>query len=334
MSIVAYIDPTLWLQPATPAAAAFLLFGLLLTNVVLSALFAVFTHGLLPRRLRGEHAVANVLALTALGGLLPVLGPLLLLLVGLLYPLLEKGVQAMQPTGLLQPTFATEMRAHPSHFGAGGGLIALRGSAPDNAQSARALLAIETRRDRETTELLSAALSHPDETLRLLAHNLLTRREETLIAAINRLEKRLALEAPDAASVLRVDLAELHLEFLYLDLVSGSLKQMHIETAQRHLDAIGEPPADAAWRTRFLVVRARLNAYRQTPGSDAAIRRDYAQALAAGAAPARALPWLLERAWRARDYAQLRRLAHAHEVYPSMPRIGPVITRWRHSTHA
>lgn len=324
---------TRWLQPASTPATASLVLTLLLANILLSALIAMIVRRLLPQRLRGRAAL-DILALTILGSMMPLLGPLLLLAIGLAYPRFEKGPQRPQPKVVLQPTFASEIRGHFSHFGAGGALARLRSTAPDSEQGSRALLAIAARRSRETTHLLSEALSHPDETLRLLAHNLLARREEAIVGHMSRLEEYRRAHGPSPGAVqIAVDLAELHLEFLYLGIVSGSLRQMHLDAAQQLIEAIGEPPADAPWRTRLLLVRARLNQQR-LPAGQAEVARDYELASAAGAAPARALPWLLENAWRARDYSRLRSLLRDRRLYRHIPLIGPVAALWGHALDA
>lgn len=315
-----------WLEPASRSAAAYLVVTVLLANALLSTLCAVLTHALLPRRLRAR-GMRNVLTLAALGSMLPLIGPLLLLLVGLLYPHLEKDVRHPPPKVVRQPTYATEIRGHVSHFGAGGALARLRTPVPSSNLGSRALLAIATRRSRDTTHLLRGALNHPDESLRLLAHNLLSRREEAIIAQMNHLEAHRRAHGLGTAQT-TLDLAELHLEFVYLGIVSGSLRQMHLDSAQQLIDALGEPATDAAWRTRLLLVRARLNQQRLPAACEANVTRDYELAGASGAAPARALPWLLECAWRRRDYALLRELLAQHRLYRHIPLIGPVAELW------
>jgi hypothetical protein len=323
---------TSWLQPASMPAATSMVLSALVANVLLSALVAVLTHGLLPARLRARP-VRNLLMLTALGSLLPLLGPLLLLGIGLLYPHLEKGARHPKPRVVRQPAYATELRGHVSHFGAGGALARLRTAVPQSGLGSRALLAIATRRSRHTTDLLREALSHPDETLRLLAHNLLARREEAIIAHMSRLEEHRrehGLGAPQIA----LDLADLHLEFVYLGIVSGGLRRMHLDAAQQLVDAIGEPPAQAPWRSRLLLLRARLSQQRLPAVAETDVTRDYELARAAGAAPARALPWLLESAWRARDYSRLRSLLERNPLYRHIPLIGPVAKLWGYALDA
>ncbi len=321
-----------WLQPASKPAAASMILGLLSANVALSALVAVLAHGLLPRRLRGR-GLPDIIALAALGSLIPLLGPLLLLAVGLVYPRLEKAPRPPAPKVVPQPAYASELRGRVSHFGAGGALARLRKAASGSEQGSRALLAIAARRSRATTDLLSEALSHRDETLRLLAHNLLAHREDSIVALMSRLEDHRRVNGSGFAST-SLDLAELHLEYLYLGIATGSLRQTHLEAAQRLIDAIGEPPADAPWRTRLLLTRARLKQQRVPALPEADVTRDYELASSAGAAPARVLPWLLESAWRARDYARLRSVLERQPLCRHVPLIGPVAARWGHALDA
>lgn len=320
------------LQPASMAAASSMVLSLLLVNVLLSTLCAILAHSVLPRRLRGRTAL-NVVMLAALGSLLPLFGPLLVLGVGLVYPYLEKDSHRLRLRVVRQPTYATELRGHVSHFGAGGALARLRTAAPNSEMGSRALIAIATRRSRETTHLLREALSHPDESLRLLAHNLLARREEAIIAHMSRLEQLQRSHGLESDQI-TLDLAELHLEFLYLGIATGGLRQMHLDAAQQLIEQIGDPPVHAAWRSRLLLVRARLNQQRLPVVSEADVTRDYELARAAGAAPARALPWLLESAWRARDYSRLRGLLARHPLYRHIPLIGPVAELWGHALDA
>lgn len=320
-----------WLQPASMPAAASMVLTLLLANVLVSTLIAALTHCLLPRRLR-KRPLPGILTLAALGSLLPLLGPLLVLVIGLLYPHLEKDSHHLPPKVVRQPAYATEVRGHVSRFGAGGALARLRSALPESGGGSRALLAIATRRNRETTHLLRGALSHPDETLRLLAHNLLARREEAIIAQMSRLEEHRRTHGLGAPQI-TLDLAELHLEFVYLGIVSGGLRRMHLDAAQQLIAAIGEPPADAPWRSRLLLVRARLN-QQQPQVQEADVALDYELARAAGAAPARALPWLLESAWRARDYSRLRWLLAHNPLYRHIPLIGPVAKVWGYALDA
>jgi hypothetical protein len=321
-----------WLHPAARAAAASMIMGLLAANLLLGALVAVLAHGRLPRRLR-RRGLRDIVALAALGSLIPLLGPLLLLAVCLLYPLLEKAPQPPAPKVVPQPSYASEPHGRFSHFGAGGALARLRNAASGSEQGSRALLAIAARRGRETTDLLNEALSHRDETLRLLAHNLLAHREDAIVALMSRLEERGGANGPGFAPT-RLDLAELHLEYLYLGIAGGTLRQTHLEAAQRLIEAIGEPPPDAPWRTRLLLTRARLKQQRTPEAFEVEVTREYELASAAGAAPARVLPWLLESAWRARDYARLRSVLERHRLCRHIPLIGPVAARWGHALDA
>lgn len=311
-----------WLRADVHAAP--LLLALLGVNALLSLVLATLTQALLPRRLR-LHPVRNVLAIAGLGSLLPALGPLFLLIVGLVFPLLEKAPARRLPQLLPNPSFASEVSAISGHFGAGGALARLRGM--DNRQGARALMAIEHRRNALTTRVISQTLGHPDETLRLLAYNLLERREKAIVAQLGRIDARLDTHPTDAVRV-ALEGVELHLEFIYLEIARGSLRQAHLDAAGHLLKRIGEVPHDAPWRPRWLLLRARWLQLRGKTGTEADIGNCYRAALAAGAAPARALPWLLEQAWKARDYAAIRQLIGAYPPHPGIPLLGPVAVRW------
>lgn len=302
------------------------LVGFLVFNLAVSGLFALVTQLLLPKRTHG-HRLLNVAALTAFGGMLPALGPLLILIAGLGYPLLGKEPRRRLPNLLKGPEFAAEVESRPGQFGHGGALARLRAPGGDSRQAARALMAIETRRDQETTRLLNETLSHPDEMLRLVAHNLLGRREKVVVEQLVDLEKR--FQATNRGEPrLALDLAELHLEFLYLGIVDGALRSLHLDAAERLLAGLGDPDPNLPWATRLLVLRARLKQMSGTLAEKTAIARDYQRALELGAAPARALPWLLEQAWRERDYPSIHRLVEKFALHAEIPVIGPVAQRW------
>lgn len=316
-----------WMHPASFAAALAAMLSLFLANGLFSLLFAAVTQGLLPARLR-RSAALNVATLTVFGSLLPGIGPILLLMLGLICPYLEKPPEQTRPKLLPRPAYAAGVADRVSAFGAGGALVKLRTAQPGSPHGARALLAIEVRRNQESMSLVRDALRHPDETLRLLAHNLLARREDAIVRHMSRLEERLASGQPRTRPRIALEIAELHLEFLYLGFAADSLKAMHLGAAWRLLDGLGEPPDSVPWYPRFKVLRARLRRQGGDAGDDTLIRRDCEQALAAGAPPARALPWLLEQAWEARDYTRIRELAAHRRLYAQVPLIGPVVARW------
>lgn len=314
----------LWAAGSMSTTAGLLEF--LLFNLAVSGLFALATQLLLPKRRQG-HRLSNTVALTAFGGMFPVFGPLLILIAGLGYPLLEKAPRRRPPNLLKSPEFATEVESRPGQFGHGGALARLRAPGGDSRQAARALMAIEIRRDQDTTRLLNETLSHPDETLRLIAHNLLGRREKVVVEHMVKLERQFQATNREEPR-LAVDLAELHLEFLYLGLVEGTLRSLHMDAAERLLAGLGEPDPNLPWATRLLVLRARLKQMSGSLAEKADISQDYERALELGAAPARALPWLLEQAWRDRDYPGIHRLVEKYALQAEIPVIGPVAQRW------
>ena len=313
-------SPGVWFEPGVDAAP--LVLALLGLNAVFSLLFSLLIVRLLPAKLR-RRPIRNALAIAAMGALLPLLGPMLLLVIGIVFPWLEKGRSPLRPEHLSKADFAEEVRPHSARFGAGGAWARLQGR--DGVEGTRALLAIEHRRSALSTHLLTQSLSHEDETVRLLAYNLLERRERAIVAQLSALESRLDA-LPDAKRWLAMEAAALHLEFIYLEPVQGSLRQTHIEAAKRLLEDAGPPDVSMPWYPRWRLLRGRVE---WLAGDADAAAREFEQALTAGCAPVRALPWLLEQAWQARDYAAFERLLKAHPVHPMIPLIGPVVSLWR-----
>lgn len=313
-----------WMKNGTLTTAHLLEF--LLVNLAASGLFALTTQILL-KKPRDGHRVLNIFALTVYGGMIPVLGPLLILIGGLAYPILQRAPRRQLPALLKRPEFAAEVESHSGQFGHGGALARLRSPGADSRQAARALIAIETRRDQATTRLLNETLGHPDETLRLIAHNLLGRREKAVVARMTDLEKTIR-SANQATPRMALDLAELHLEFLYLGIVEGALRSLHLDAAERLLAGLGDPDPELPWITRLLLLRARLKQVSAPSSEKAEISENYKRALELGAAPSRALPWLLEQAWHSRDYPAIQQLANKYPVNSGIPVIGPVMQRW------
>lgn len=311
-----------WLEPNSRPAS--LLIMMLTLSTVFSLVFSVIIVALLPSRLR-RRPVRNVLAIAAMGALLPGLGPLLLLGMGLVFPWLEKNRTHLQPEHLARPDFASEIRPHSAHFGAGGAVAQLQGR--NDAQAMRALLAIEHRHSALSTRLLSQSLGHKDEIVRLLAYNLLERREQAIVNELNKLHVYLTTINAENAN-LALDAAALHLEFIYLELAQGSLWMAHLEAAASLLKKIGMPDRQQPWFPRWNLLNARVLQLKAEDTKTRAIEQYLKGALDAGCAPARALPWLLEQAWKTRDYRRLEELLKEHHVFSMIPVIGPVVARW------
>lgn len=309
-----------WLSPQTVAPEQLVL-TLLLINTLLSLLIALPARRLIPAKLRGLPVI-DYATLTAMGALIPILGPLLLLAMLLVLPQLEKARVPQLPRHLSAPTFAPEIPSEPGHFGVGGAIARLRNLDPGSAQGSRALMAIESQRSANTTELLRETLRHPDEHLRLLAHALIDRREAGITHMIKRLEGAVPHTVERTQGTLRLELAELHQELLYMGLVREGMSRLHLQASRRHLDAarevLGETP-------RLLRIEARLMQQSGHPGQAA---DTYARALEAGAPPARVLPYLAEIAWRRRDYPAIRALLARSALFTELPVVGRVVKRW------
>lgn len=321
-----FFSPHAWLEPNSVTAAP-LIIVLLALSALFSLLFSVIIVTLLPSRLR-SRSLRNIFAIAGMGALLPGLGPLLLLGMGLVFPWLEKNRIRLQPEHLPTPDFAGEIRPHSAHFGAGGALVHLQGQ--NDALATQALLAIEHRRSAISTRLLNQSLGHKDEIVRLLAYNLLEKREQAIVNELNKLGPWLAAFNEEGA-LLALEAASLHLEFIYLELAQGSLRLAHLGAAASLLDKIGKPDRQQPWFPRWNLLNARVLQLKGEAGDPHTIEQYLGNALEAGCPPARALPWLLEQAWKARDYRRLKELLRSHQLFPMIPLIGPVAERWNRS---
>ncbi|MDX1799794.1 MAG: hypothetical protein R3303_02620 [Marinobacter sp.] len=313
--------PDTWLL-ATSATGPGLLIMVLVFNTAAALLLAIPARRLVARRLRSAPWV-DYLALASLGVLIPVLGPVLLFGLVLTLRQIRGKPKRRQPVHMEGPAFAPEIGAVPSHFGAGGAVARLRHVALDARQGARALMAIEQRRNASSTALLRETLGHADESLRLLAHGLIDRRESDIARMIRRLDVALATSRADQSPLLHLELATLHQEMLYLHLVREDAARVHLKACTGHLAAARDRFRHG---TRWLVLMARMEHLRGDAEAAASL---YQQALASGGAPARVLPYVAEQAWARRDIKAVRRLFQTTPIFTELPVCGPVAARWR-----
>lgn len=310
-----------WLAPYLSSPAR-LVVMILLANTVISLLTAIPARRLIPVGLRGRPVI-DYATLTAMGTLIPLLGPILLLLMLIILPNFEKDHTPENPYHLSTPTFAPEIKSVPGHFGVGGAVIRLRRLDPGSTQSTCALLAIDVRHNATTTRLLRETLSHPDENLRLLAHALIDRRETGISRMIQCLENAIPHSQSPVQTVLHLELAELHQELLYMGLVREGMSEFHLRASRRHLNAVRGRLGD---NSRLLRIEARIL---QQSGQRSAAVALYERALAAGAPPARVLPYLADFAWQRRDYPAIRQLFSCSTLFSELPVVGRIASRWR-----
>ncbi len=231
-----------------------------------------------------------------------------------------------KPLMLAMPAFGVEMRGRDIHMGAGSAWAVLQSGKSGAARGTRALLALDPRLSRQTSSLARAALRHPQEDLRLLAHGLLDEREGLLFESIETARKaRAAARTPAAVAAFDKRLAFLYWELLYQDLSRDQVRTLALANGRHHAEAaLIHLPTDAA--LRILLGRLAMEA-----GDIAAARSHFEQALHMNTAPGQILPYLAEACFRLRDFAALRRLIKGFPALRDLPTIGAVARFWTDS---
>lgn len=307
-------------------ATSTLLQVMLLSAVASIALAAI---GLLLRPAsRRDRWYRDYLGLLGVGLLVPVIGPLLMMLALLLFNQLSHRHDPTQAQQLATSPFVPEQDRQLASFGVGGAIHGLKSNALGTDKSIRALMLVEQQRSAHTSQVLFDTLSHADESVRLTAAGLLDRRESRLLQMIRRVEKTLETIGPaeaERAGMLHVEAAQLNAEMLYLRLAREGMARLYVDRWGHHLECARATRGD---KPEWLISRASWQQQSNLPG--AAVL--YQQAFDAGAAPASVLPYLAEDCWARRDYLGLAQLADRGDLFVGLPIAGSIRRRWGRST--
>lgn len=300
-------------------ARTLLLYGLA-ANGLCAALLAKPIELLLPANYRRQRASWLFAILIAT---VPILGLAAALIIAIAIARMTRRIAIAEPETLAIPPFGVEMRGRDIHMGAGSAWAILRAKDTGTKRGVRALLALDPRLSRQTSPLVRAALSHPEEDLRLLAYGLLDQREGDIMTAIeNTLAERRALAAPASDSRLEKRLAFLYWELLYQDLSRDHLRLLAIRNAQTHaLVALKMRPDDAT--LHILMGRIAMLEHHNLVA-----RQHFEDALSLNAAPGQILPYLAETRFRVGDFGALRLLAKDFPSLLDLPNIGPIVRFW------
>lgn len=295
-----------------------------LTNMVIAITSALLVVGVRASDLSQKRSKLLFL-FSALGSLVPGIGPILIILLGLAIPVFGAKKRDVPASIAKLPPFAPEIPVRPAHFGAGGASMRLRHSSGGKESKIQALLAIERHQSSEDVNLIREVMNASDDSIRLLAYTSLDRRETTIQKLIHRV--RSALDETSEASqiaILRRELADLHLELVYQGLTRQSLAEHHLEEAKRYIDA-----ARPSLHTdpRLAIIEFKLYRFLgDITQSSAAL----AKAEQVGAAPARVLAYRAEISWERREYSAVRGLLKSEPLLKIFPKIGPVAYFWCH----
>lgn len=312
-----------WLLAGSEHGVTTLLLQLLLANALLSVVLAGLALTVRPAN-RRDRWQRDYLTLLGIGLLMPLLGPLLVLLAMILFNRLSGRREPTKAQQLALSPFVPERARVLGDFGVGGATYGLKSGLLDTDKSIRALMLLEQQRSAHTSQVLFDTLGHPDESVRLTAAGLLDRRESRLLLMLRRVEK--ALDAmPAIAGELHLEAAQLNAEMLYLRLAREGMTKMYVDRWGYHLDSARY---SCGKRPEWLISRARWLDKSHLSGSTEL----YQRAFEAGAAPASVMPYLAERYWAIYDYPKLRRLADAGDLFSGLPIAGIIRRRWGAST--
>lgn len=311
-----------WLLAGSGYSAATLL-QLLLFNSLLSIVLAWLALTFRPAN-RRDRWQRDYLTLLGIGLLMPALGPILIVLTMIMFNRLSQRHEPTEAQQLATSAFVPERARVLVDFGVGGATYGLRSGRLDTDKSIRALMLLEQQRSAHTSQVLFETLGHPDESVRLTAAGLLNRRESRLLQMIRRVEKALDTMQPSGtarAGALHLEAAQLNAEMLYLRLAREGMAKMYVERWGHHLDCAQD---SCGAQPEWLISKARWLEKSHLSGSTEL----YQRAFEAGAAPASVLPYLAERYWAIYDYAKLRRLADAGDLFSGLPIAGIIRRRW------
>lgn len=296
---------------------------LLLANAVLSAVLAAVALAARPAN-RRDRWQRDYLTLLGIGLLIPLLGPILVVLAMILFNRLSHRHDPTEAQQLATSPFVPERARLLGDFGVGGAVYGLKSGRLGTDKSIRALMLVEQQRSAHTSQVLFDTLGHPDESVRLTAAGLLDRRESRLLQMLRRVEKALETMPASAtrrAGELHLEAAQLNAEMLYLRLAREGMATLYIEHWGHHLDCARDSCGE---RPEWLISKARWLEKSHLSGSTAL----YQRAFEAGAAPASVLPYLAERYWAIYDYPRLRQLADAGDLFSGLPIAGIIRRRW------
>lgn len=190
----------------------------------------------------------------------------------------------------------------------------------------KALLKIQNKPTRYTSNLLRETLGESVDDLRLLAYGILASKEKLITQRIHDAQDQLRIakqqENTEASYIAARELAELYWELSYQNLVQGGMRSYALEQVQYYVsEAIQWQKNDSG--LRILSGRAHLLA----GNLDTAVA-DFSTAIALGSPQVRVLPYLAELAFLKRDYALARQLIHQNQTESRMHRLRQITDYW------
>lgn len=298
------------------------LFLLLLQHAGASALLALFVWRFLPAHFRNPRL--QVLALLFnFSFFIPVLG-LLGMLVALFVSAYWRRAVVVQPFATLKlPEFVLSLHETDTKFSQGGIKSLLAQPAIATPQRLQALLALQGIPTRVSSPMLQDMLGDASDDIRLVAYGMLDSREKEINAQIHlELVKLKSAAGSDIRLIVLRHLAELYWEQVYTGLAQGDLRAHALRQALAYTnDALLLVPND----TGLWFLKGRI-LFEMKIYEDA--YQIFGMAIVHGFPESRVLPYIVEIAFKRRDYRTVRDLLTRISILQVTPRMIGVIRYW------
>lgn len=290
-------DAGLLFSPTVRSTGLLAFWGVLLAHASISAVVAMSTYLLLPRRYRQPRIFVTAL-MFCFAFMAPVVGAIGLLIIirSNLQKALAESTFAV-PVQLELPVY--DVQSKDAHRGGQGAIRSRLGrEVPDHLRM-QSLLTLQAVPSRVSNPILEDLLGDDTDDVRLVAFGMLDTEEKKIASRLRQESERLTQDqTPDARFASLHQLAELNWELVYACLAQGELRRHILTQAARFADealALGVTSGSG-----LIFLRGRI--FLEQGELDAA-QHAIEQAVAQGQPRTSAWPYLAEISFRRRDFA-------------------------------
>jgi hypothetical protein len=290
----------LLLSPMVLSTSPLAFWTVLLTHVLISAVVALATYVMLPRRFHRPRLPVTLL-MFSFAFVVPVMGAIGLLV--MIRANLRKPVEDARfavPVSLDLPLY--DVQSHEQHRGGQGAVRSRLSEQVPSGIRMQSLLTLQAVPSKVSNPILEELLSDATEDVRLVAFGMLDAEEKKIAKEIRYESERLQRQLSNAQ---RYDslrrLAELNWELVYACLIQGELRQHMLRQARAYVDQALALSVPTGSGLVFLQGRILLE-LGDTDGAEQAMLR----AMDLGQPKTSALPYLAEIAFGRREFAQVK----------------------------
>jgi hypothetical protein len=298
------------------------LFLYLIFHTATSLILAVSGWYLLPEKYRQPRKMI-VLLLFNFSFFIPLLG-LPSVYIAVLISGYRRHTKTQQPFAhLVMPEFVLSLRDPEIRYSQGGVRSRLSQANIPTPQRLQSLLALQGMPARVSSPLLQDMLGDASDDIRLVAYGLLDSREKKITEQIHReLVNLRSAESKELRLVGLRHLAEQYWEMIYSGLAQGDLRTHSLAQALMYANSALEL---AGQDTGLLFIKGRiLLESKQYEESEKVLR----QAMEHGLPESRALPYIVEIAFKRRDFKTVHRLLTKLSAYQLTPIMKIAIQFW------